>query len=176
MNYQQLLRRVISAINEQRINLNSIMKRGVFVYPERYIDQHQQRTDELSLRLKKGTIQSLNRAREVSRNIRRNILYLAPRARIDKTRETLIGLKREIKNMILHRLEIKKNNLAGIMENLDMLSPLSVLKRGYSICRKYPGMELVKEASSVSKGSRVNVKVFKGEMVCDVSEIKEGRS
>jgi exodeoxyribonuclease VII large subunit len=167
-------KRTVSLVSEQRWNLDSLMKRTVFVYPERLISQHQQRMDELNIRLKRGVLQSTNRTKEIIKGLKKNIIHLAPRTRIDKTRNTLHSLIKEIKNIALHRMEIKRKSLSGVMETLDMLSPLSVLNRGYSICRTHPGMKLVKDATSVSEGDRLNVRVSKGEIICDVNKVVEG--
>jgi exodeoxyribonuclease VII large subunit len=57
-----------------------------------------------------------------------------------------------------------------LVSNLDNLSPLAILKRGYSITRKHPSDEIVKDARSVERGERVRVKFYRGEIICEVEE------
>lgn len=166
MNYDLLARSVISYINQQRSSLDSILRRKIFIYPERTINQYQQRVDEFNIRLKRDILQSVNKTREASNSLKKNILHLTPKTKISNTRNALHTLQKEMANLITYRMEMKRENLKGILEALDILSPLSVLARGYSICRKHPSMTLIKESSSVSKGDKVNVRVSKGEMIC----------
>ncbi|TFG76902.1 MAG: exodeoxyribonuclease VII large subunit [Thermodesulfobacteriales bacterium] len=60
-------------------------------------------------------------------------------------------------------------NLAG---NLDALSPLKVLQRGYSITQKLPKKVIVKDSSKLKKGDEVLVSFSKGEATCTVKETK----
>jgi exodeoxyribonuclease VII large subunit len=64
----------------------------------------------------------------------------------------------------------RENQVRQLVSNLDNLSPLAILKRGYSITRKYPSDEIVIDAQSVERGERVKVKLYRGEIICEVEE------
>ena len=53
---------------------------------------------------------------------------------------------------------------------LDALSPLGVLGRGYSICRRLPGLEIVKDAATVTAGAEVEILLHRGRLWCTVKE------
>jgi len=53
------------------------------------------------------------------------------------------------------------------------LSPLSILKRGYSITLKLPERQVLKAASGVEKGDHVQVLLGEGELGCQVKSVKE---
>jgi len=55
--------------------------------------------------------------------------------------------------------------LAG---KLDTLSPLAVLKRGYCICRKLPHLQIITDAKSLGPRDLINIKLFHGEIICEV--------
>ncbi|MEX1000269.1 MAG: exodeoxyribonuclease VII large subunit [Thermodesulfobacteriota bacterium] len=69
----------------------------------------------------------------------------------------------------LHSASSELLNLAG---NLDALSPLKVLQRGYSITQKLPKKVIVKDSSKLKKGDEVLVSFSKGEATCTVKETK----
>ena len=60
--------------------------------------------------------------------------------------------------------------LAG---KLDVLSPLGVLKRGYSICLDSRSGESIADSGSVRKGDAVTVVLRKGSLDCEVRGTKE---
>ncbi len=71
---------------------------------------------------------------------------------------------------IKHAIEIHRHRVAGTLGKLDSLSPLSILQRGYSITRKVPSFQIVREATHVQEGDKVEVKLFRGKLLCGVEK------
>ena len=69
--------------------------------------------------------------------------------------------------MALHR-----KSLQALTGKLNALSPLAILERGYSICSRLPGGEVVKSVAEVEVGGVLKVQFKDGEAV---SEVKEKR-
>jgi exodeoxyribonuclease VII large subunit len=86
-----------------------------------------------------------------------------------RTDELLKGLLKEIKK----RFEFKKKSLSLILGKLNALSPLAVLERGFSLTRKLPGMEIVKDADALKLNDQIEVKFFKGKIEAEVKKIDE---
>jgi exodeoxyribonuclease VII large subunit len=86
-----------------------------------------------------------------------------------RTDELLKGLLKEIKK----RFEFKKKSLSLILGKLNALSPLAVLERGFSLTRKLPGMEIVKDADALKLKDQIEVKFFKGKIEAEVKKIDE---
>jgi exodeoxyribonuclease VII large subunit len=59
-------------------------------------------------------------------------------------------------------------------ERLHALSPLAVLGRGYAICRLPGDGAILKEASRVGPGDRVEVRLHRGRLDCAVEEVDDG--
>jgi exodeoxyribonuclease VII large subunit len=58
---------------------------------------------------------------------------------------------------------------------LDNLSPLNILKKGYTLCWKNAKPELVQKIGDVDEGDEVTVSFFKGEFTAQVSKIDQNR-
>jgi len=71
---------------------------------------------------------------------------------------------------IKHAIEIHRHRVAGTLGKLDSLSPLSILQRGYSITRKVPSLQILRDATDVKEGDRVEVKLFRGKLLCGVEK------
>ena len=69
---------------------------------------------------------------------------------------------------IRRMIENKKNLLQSLARNLDNLSPLKVLGRGYSVVLKLPDEEIVTSAKQVKKGDNLKIKVSEGEIYGEV--------
>lgn len=86
------------------------------------------------------------------------------------TKQLLDFQKTSLTRALKNYLGKKQMALSLLEKGINDLSPLSILKRGYSITRKLPGTTILRDASSVQKGDRVQVILSKGEMKCRVEE------
>lgn len=74
-----------------------------------------------------------------------------------------------------HLLKIRLSELNGLWQrlasSLDNLSPLNVIKKGYTICWKAGGLLPVQKASEVEPGEEVIVSFYRGELDCRVNRV-----
>jgi exodeoxyribonuclease VII large subunit len=68
---------------------------------------------------------------------------------------------------MLHRRELLHTRMAS----LDALSPLAILERGYSLVQTIPEGRILKRASDVRCGDRVQARLAEGRLVCSVEEV-----
>ncbi|HEY5600168.1 MAG TPA: exodeoxyribonuclease VII large subunit, partial [Candidatus Manganitrophaceae bacterium] len=61
--------------------------------------------------------------------------------------------------------------LQSEISRLDILSPLNILGRGYSITRKFPSLKVVRQASETSPDDRLEIILHQGKIIAKV----EGR-
>jgi len=71
-----------------------------------------------------------------------------------------------------HYIELKEENFRLISEKLEILSPLGILARGYSISFKLPGKKVIKDTRSIKKGDLVETRLSKGSFRGRVEEIE----
>jgi len=69
-----------------------------------------------------------------------------------------------------HFLDFQKEKLNSIAGKLNVLSPLNILARGYSITYKLPENEILKSIAQVTMKDKVKVKLHRGEIICTVEE------
>jgi exodeoxyribonuclease VII large subunit len=161
-------RRLIARMGEQARVLQERLKD-----PKRRIDDLRMLVDDRLERLKKGL--DHKRAGEMPklRNLELRLDHANPLLKIRDHRFILENFRKNVIagwHDMIERLEAQVGtNLAM----LDTLSPLAVLRRGYSIVKKLPEDLIVKEAASLAVGSTVDVKVSLGSFQAKVTDVKE---
>jgi exodeoxyribonuclease VII large subunit len=131
----------------------------------------QLRVDDLSSRLVPRVTHGLQLKRERLKGMRLRLLLRNPALLIKDCRKTISlcekGLVDSTRQCIDHARQLIERDVG----KLSSLSPLQVLQRGYSITRKLPSYQIVKESGTLSEGERVNVVLGKGELFCQVEKI-----
>ncbi|RLE08487.1 exodeoxyribonuclease VII large subunit [Candidatus Aerophobetes bacterium] len=95
------------------------------------------------------------------------------RRRINSLKEKLEQEKRMLINLEESKLEKNKERILSWKERLRNLSPLSTLKRGYSICLSHPEGKIIRDYKQVKEGERVKVKLYKGGIYSQVYQIEK---
>ena len=72
---------------------------------------------------------------------------------------------------IMSRIESARSQFGVTVAELDAMSPLRTLERGYAIAQNASGA-IVREASAVSAGDELHVRLWKGAVDCRVEEIE----
>jgi exodeoxyribonuclease VII large subunit len=62
--------------------------------------------------------------------------------------------------------------LGAALARLESLSPLAVLARGYAVCWNGDRSQIVRDASTLSIGDQVTVTVQRGELACEVKDVR----
>ncbi|MFC1666895.1 exodeoxyribonuclease VII large subunit [Candidatus Omnitrophota bacterium] len=118
---------------------------------------------ELVIAEKDGLIETLDNIEKTLKSFPLNIIK-EHEQRLDEIEEGLILRFR-------HYIELKIENFKLVSEKLEMLSPLGVLDRGYSISLRLPEKKLIKNAKSLGKGDLVETRISKGSFKSRVQEI-----
>jgi len=71
-------------------------------------------------------------------------------------------------------LEKSKRDALAFTEKLGSLSPLSILKRGYSITQKLPDMTILKDSAQVSPGNAIKILLASGAINGVVTKVEKG--
>ncbi len=135
-------------------------------------DELAQRLDDLEARMT-GVVRSRLHALGVRMAaLDRHLRLLNPIERIRLQRRRLMELWKDLTGWADRRLGVLSGQLGALAGKLDSLSPLAILSRGYSICLRLPGHEIVKESASLVAGDEVEVRLHRGSLRCDVREVK----
>jgi exodeoxyribonuclease VII large subunit len=144
--------------------------RKVLKEPGKKIEEHFLRVDDLVNRIRLSTSWSLKRRGEKCLHLSESLLLRNPLQRVKNLRSFISEAKKRLGQDIKHSIEIKRQTAGGLLGKLDSLSPLAILQRGYSITRKLPTLQVLRDTAHVNEGDKVEVKLFRGTLVCGVEK------
>jgi exodeoxyribonuclease VII large subunit len=101
----------------------------------------------------------------------RALISQSPMHAIVSLKDQLGFHKRTVVGSMRRRLWQQNMSLSLLEEKVKDLSPISILKRGYSITRRLPGNEILKDASDIEEGDRVDVTLARGELECRIEKV-----
>jgi len=132
-----------------------------------------QRVDDLFSRLVSHMRYRAERSGERLRSLERHLRLLSPLERVKRQRERLREGVLALQSSMSHRLALWRGELRTAAARLDSLSPLAILARGYSVCRRLPDLSILTRAASVAEGGRVEVLLHQGGLICRVEERRQ---
>ncbi|HEX8180140.1 MAG TPA: exodeoxyribonuclease VII large subunit [Pyrinomonadaceae bacterium] len=126
-------------------------------------------TNDAARRLEQQCARAGERAR---RRLERVVRRLAPAragARAAVARGELIAARAALQAQMAARVDDARARLEVAVAQLDALSPLDVLKRGYALAEDEAGRPL-RSSFGVRRGARVRVRLAAGRLLCRVEE------
>lgn len=136
--------------------------------PRRALQDSRLRNDELNLRLSLALENYLNRLRDRV-DLQKHRLK-SPESVLRRFRDRVSWRTQQLETSLSRALEQRRSRWARMSAQLEALSPLKVLERGYSVV--FHQGRAVKEARELSVGSEVQIRVWSGEFLARVTETK----
>ena len=161
---------VFSSIKRRRKELNRLKDR--IQDPKRRIINLSLHLDEFHARLIRLTEQVLREKQARLTSEMRALRIYSPANRIRSKREHLDFQTESLVQAMEGRLREIGMKRSFLEKRIVDLSPLSILKRGYSLTLKMPEKEIVRSASGMASGDQVEVLLGEGELGCRVETVK----
>ncbi len=151
--------------------LKRLMDRRFFHQPKEIFNPQIQRLDDLHVRLLRGLEQSLVSHQQRLQDKIHRLFQASPEKHIQHIKENRMMLEKRMLHIIHSQVRFKKERFEGILKNLNAISPLAILERGYSICSK--DEKSLKSAKGVNLGDKVKIRLSRGGLDCSVKKIIE---
>jgi exodeoxyribonuclease VII large subunit len=150
--------------------LTSLQNRLLRQHPSQRLQQRAQRFDELYQRFRQTHQFHLTGLEHRLETLWSRLTRLSPGQRIEKRRHhyqrQLERLQLAMERCVMEK-RTKCNQLA---RDLNTLSPLSTLNRGYAIVKREADDHIVRSSSEVERGDRIEARLSQGSLVCRVED------
>jgi len=166
---QRLSQLMLDRLRGRQQQLDWISSR--LLHPRQRIDRTGQQLDGLAKRLYLVQLTALHAARASYSASLSRLQRQSPLARIKQLILVYAHVRTRLMTATKHHLLGFQQQLRQAMQELNTLSPLSTLARGYAIVQTTDTEEIIREASSVNPGAHVKARLAKGGLLCIVEEI-----
>jgi exodeoxyribonuclease VII large subunit len=171
----RLERGVRRSLRDHRLAREALLRR--IGDPRRRLDQLRQRLDDLVGRAESLLHRRIARQRDQLRALEGRLLQLHPKARLGRARGELLRLDTALFAAMRRTLEQRRGLFRSALARLEALSPLGILARGYALARLAPSeggppeRQVIVDAAQAPPGTRVDVRLARGELRCRVEEV-----
>lgn len=155
-------------LRQARERLSRLQRSPALLQPRRSLLQHAERLDRLSARLGERTALRLQLADAAHGRLRQRLLRYHPQETLQFARRRQQSAERLLRQSMLGLLRDSSRQLTAHIRQLDALSPLKVMGRGYSLVYDETGTKLVKSLAQVELGDKIRVAITDGELDCQV--------
>ncbi len=132
-------------------------------HPGDRIQQWQQRTDQCELRLQRQIHSLLQQRDQKRQNLHSRLLLANPARRMPAERRQVHQLQQRLVVAQRAQLNSASQRLSALAGELDIVSPLATLKRGYVIVRDDEGA-LTKSATSLQANDAISLRFHDGDV------------
>ena len=172
-NIQSLTRTLLSTMN-RRIErykelLSLSIERRFFIEPKQILEPGKQRLDDLNQRLVRGLDQWVIQNKQRLAHRAHQLFYASPAKTLKLQEEKRSRLHHQLESLIQARIRLDRGKFDGVLKNLQAVSPLAVLDRGYSISI-FKG-KAIKSQQDVKAGDKIQVRLAQGGLDCTVDKI-----
>jgi exodeoxyribonuclease VII large subunit len=124
---------------------------------------------ELASALRHGVRQSLARRARRHEGLRRSLEQFDPRHRLAAIRTRLVSRDAQLAAAARRRVSAVQSRFGALAAQIEGLSPLAVLGRGYAVTWDAARTRIIRDASTVAPGDGIKVTLAKGELEATVT-------
>ncbi|MCX5729386.1 MAG: exodeoxyribonuclease VII large subunit [Nitrospirae bacterium] len=135
-----------------------------------------QRTDDMVDRLREMVQQLLTAGRERVHEVQRDLSGLNPILAIKQGLATVPQFSKRIEGQMGVILAQHRHRVHATLAQLNTLSPLAILGRGYSILQTVPAGQILHRANDVEVGQELEAQLASGRLSCMVTRVFDDSS
>ena len=141
-------------------------------HPGDKLKEQYQTLDHLELRLNAAMRTHLITAKQTTTALESKVKLYSPATMLSQKKERIEALKHRLRNSFQFQLRKHKLKLQALATQLNTVSPLATLERGYAIVRDSQGHVLT-DATTLAAGTEIETILHKGRIICSVKETAE---
>lgn len=127
--------------------------------------------EHLKIRLNESLNKKIDYNKLLLNNLKNSFVLKNPMLLYENKKQNIDLYFEKLNNMMNYRLERTNTKFSNLINKLELLNPLSVLSKGYSVT--YKDDKVIKDASKLKKNDSVTIRLYNGLFEAKVEEIKK---
>lgn len=127
--------------------------------------------NHLKIRLNESILKNLNLKKLYFDSLRNSYIIKNPNFIYENKRQKLDLIETTLNSNILLKLENNKKEINNLLIQLDLLNPLNILKRGYSLT--YKNKKIVKSIKNIKEKDNLTIKLSDGNINVAVRSVED---
>lgn len=164
----------VMQVQTKREQMTRLQRSPVLLQPRKYLMQPVQRADRLREQLTYKIRAKLHAAVQLAERAEHKLSAYNPREQLRSERSRLGTFRLMLTQTMQNTRKEQRQLLASRIRQLDALSPLKVMQRGYGLI--YKAETLVKSVEQIEMGDRLTIRLADGSAACEVRSLKGERN
>ena len=158
----RLIKAIKNDINLSFERLNALKNSYVLKNPMSLYEKLEQNFDNLYERLLMAIKSNINSSQERLNKLKASYIFINPKMLFADKAYNYNDLIKRLSNNINKIYENKKNNYLNLLSKLEVLNPVTTLKRGYSVTRS--SGKIITDINDVHEGDLIETNISNGRM------------
>lgn len=124
-----------------------------------------------TVRLRNALLNSLGAMAQRLAKLSQSYALKQPLKMVEKYEQMIDDLRKDMAIRIDHLVRLHGENYNLLDQKLAVLSPLSILSRGYSVSSRLPEKKIIKDTGDIKVGDRIETRLGKGTFISKIEEI-----
>ena len=172
LNRLHLLTRKLTNLMQHRWQLSQRELDGLHKrlrHPGERLRENSQRLDDLEIRLHQAITLQLERTRSRLERAKERIRQQNPQRKLELLKNNTDHLGKRLVQLMVNHLDKRRLTLERISGELNAVSPLATLSRGYAIVTV--GDTIIRNSQQLQQGELISTRFHRGTVICKVEQV-----
>ena len=160
---------IIKKVNIYKLNLDSLRNSYILKNPSILFENKKQNLDLINNKINELLLKKMELKKLYLDSLKNSYVLKNPNMLFLNKKQNLILLTKELNKNISLKIDNNVTKLNTIIEKLELVNPLNVMKRGFSLT--YKDDKLIKSVKKIKKDDELNIKFNDGNILVNVKEI-----
>ena len=160
---------IIKKVNIYKLNLDSLRNSYILKNPSILFENKKQNLDLINNKINELLLKKIELKKLYLDSLKNSYVLKNPNMLFENKKQNLILLTKELNKNISLKIDNNVTKLNTIIEKLELINPLNVMKRGFSLT--YKDNKLIKSVKKIKKDDTLNIKFNDGNILVNVKEI-----
>jgi exodeoxyribonuclease VII large subunit len=175
---RQLTQRLLHSFSHQyrlaKQHSLALVHRLSQAHPEVRLLQQQQQLDNLTIRLVQAIQFRLHNSKQRPQQLHKQLLHLSPKVTIDFKRQQILQYQQRLTYVVVNNVKLKSHHFVNLIEQLQLVSPLATIARGYSVTRNKDN-KIISSIGQLKKNDEITVQLCDGIINAQVKSYKTAK-